>query len=62
MAERGEGETARAYFQRVEVARVKTALADLEALPPERAQPEDFVDLGEQAEFKLETMEGECSA
>ena len=62
VAQRAEGETARAYFQRVDLAQVKAALAGLEALPPEQATPQDFVDLGEQGEFKLETMEGECSA
>ncbi|HUL78357.1 MAG TPA: nitrite/sulfite reductase [Vicinamibacteria bacterium] len=62
VAQRAEGESARAYFQRVDLAHVKGALAGLEALPPEQATPHDFVDLGEQGEFKLETMEGECSA
>jgi sulfite reductase (NADPH) hemoprotein beta-component len=61
-AERINGETARTFFQRVDVARVKAALADLEALRPEDARPEDFVDLGEQGTFKVEAMEGECSA
>jgi hypothetical protein len=46
----------------VEVSRVKQTLADLERLAPEDAQPEDFVDLGEHAEFRPEVMEGECSA
>jgi sulfite reductase (NADPH) hemoprotein beta-component len=58
----GEGETAKAFFRRVELARVKQVLADLEALTPEDAAPADFVDLGEEAEFKVEAMEGECSA
>ena len=60
--ERGEGESARSWFGRVELARVKAALADLEALPPETAQPDDFVDLGDAGEFKVETQAGECSA
>jgi sulfite reductase (NADPH) hemoprotein beta-component len=51
-AEHVEGETARSYFQRVEVARLKAVLADLEALPPGEAKPEDFVDLGDQDEFR----------
>jgi len=61
-AERTNGETARIFFQRVDVARVKAALADLEGLRPEDAEPEDFVDLGDQGTFKVEAMEGECSA
>jgi len=61
-AERVEGETAPTFFRRVDVRRVKTLLADLEALTPEDAAPEDFVDLGEETEFKVETLEGECVA
>jgi sulfite reductase (NADPH) hemoprotein beta-component len=61
-AEHAQGETARAYFARVDVARVKALLADLEALAPGDAKPEDFVDLGEQGEFTVEVAEGECSA
>jgi sulfite reductase beta subunit-like hemoprotein len=61
-AERVEGETPPAFFRRVELARVKTLLADLEGLTPEGAAPEDFVDLGEETEFKVETQEGECMA
>lgn len=56
------GETARSFFQRVELARVKQVLADLEALSPQDAAPADFVDLGEEDEFEVEAMEGECSA
>ena len=41
---------------------MKALLADLEALAPGDAQPEDFVDLGDEGEFKVEAMEGECSA
>jgi hypothetical protein len=60
--ERAEGETASAFFRRVELARVKSLLADLEALTPEDATAADFIDLGEDAEFKVETQEGECMA
>jgi sulfite reductase (NADPH) hemoprotein beta-component len=56
------GEAAKEFFRRVELERVKEALRDLEALTAEDAAPEDFVDLGDAAEFKLEAMEGECSA
>ena len=61
-AERREDETAAAFFGRVPVERVKALLADLEALRPEDAVPADFVDLGEEGEYKVETMAGECSA
>ena len=61
-AERGKEETAAAFFGRVPVERVKALLADLEALRAEDAVPADFVDLGEEGEYKVETMAGECSA
>jgi hypothetical protein len=61
-AERTEGETAVAFFRRVDLERVKAALADLAALTPEEARAADYVDLGEESEFKMEVMEGECSA
>ena len=56
------GETAAAYFQRVDLDVVKTLLADLEKLLPGDAVPDDFVDLAETNEFVPEVMEGECSA
>ena len=61
MEERAPEEPARAFFQRVDLARVKLALGDLEALSPADARPEDFVDLGEDGEFKVEAMAGECA-
>jgi sulfite reductase beta subunit-like hemoprotein len=61
-AEREPGESAREFLARVEVARVKQALVDLEALTEADALPADYVDLGEDHEFQLEAMEGECSA
>lgn len=60
--ERVEGETALALFRRVDLSRVKALLADLEALTAEDALPADFVDLGEEMEFKVETQEGDCMA
>ncbi len=56
------GESATAFFGRIEVPRVKQALADLEHLDAASAAPEDFVDLAESHEFKPEVMDGECSA
>jgi sulfite reductase (NADPH) hemoprotein beta-component len=61
-AERRAEETAAAFFARVDVARVKAALADLEALGEDTARPEDFVDLGEDRDYQPETQEGECAA
>ena len=61
-AERRPAETAREFLRRIEIPRVKQLLADLEALAPETATAADFIDLGEDAEFKVETQEGECVA
>jgi sulfite reductase beta subunit-like hemoprotein len=62
IADRTEGESAEAYFARVDIATVKRALGALESLSLDEAQPPDFVDLGEDAEFRPEVMAGECSA
>ena len=56
------GESARAFFRRVELARVKALLADLEKLTAEDAVPTDYQDLGEDGAFEVATLEGECSA
>jgi len=56
------GEGAPAFFQRMTVDEAKLLLGDLERLTAETAGPEDFVDLDQQAEFKPEVMDGECSA
>jgi sulfite reductase beta subunit-like hemoprotein len=56
------GETAAAYFGRVELDVVKSTLADLERLQPGDAVPADFIDLGEAADFSPEVLDGECSA
>jgi sulfite reductase (NADPH) hemoprotein beta-component len=56
------GETATAFFRRVELSTAKEAIGDLDRLTPEDAVAADFVDLGEVAEFKVEAMDGECSA
>jgi sulfite reductase (NADPH) hemoprotein beta-component len=45
--ERGSGETAREFFRRLPVERVKALLSDLESLDSADAQPADFVDLGD---------------
>jgi sulfite reductase beta subunit-like hemoprotein len=59
--ERNPGESATAYFGRVELDVVKRTLADLERLQPGDALPADFIDLGEAGEFAPEVMEGECA-
>ena len=50
-----------AFFRRVEAAKVKALLLDLETMTPEDALPEDFIDLAEDREFVPEIMEGECA-
>ena len=60
--ERKPGESATAFFMRVEVDRVKQTLADLEKMTIADTIPEDFVDLAETSEFNPEIQEGECSA
>lgn len=60
-AERQDGETAQAFFNRVDLTKVKAMLADLEPLAPEDATPEDFIDLAEDHAFNPETSEGECA-
>jgi sulfite reductase (NADPH) hemoprotein beta-component len=60
--DRAAGESAPAFFARVEVSRVKETLADLERLTAADAVPEDYIDLAEAGEFAPEVMDGECSA
>ena len=60
--QRSDGESASAFFQRVELGVVKTALQGLDRLTPEDARPEDFIDLAEQTAFDPSVQEGECSA
>ena len=60
--ERRPGESATAFYGRIDLDVVRVALADLERLRLGDAVPLDFVDLGEASEFAPEVMEGECSA
>jgi sulfite reductase (NADPH) hemoprotein beta-component len=60
--ERQDGESAPAFFQRVDLAQVTNELDDLQRLTAADAVPLDFVDLAETAEFAPEVMDGECSA
>jgi sulfite reductase (NADPH) hemoprotein beta-component len=60
--ERAGDESAPAFFQRIELARVTRELEDLQRITEADAVPLDFVDLAETGEFTPEVMEGECSA
>jgi len=60
-ANRTSGETARAYFQRMEVPVAKQLLADLIELKEGETKPEDFIDLGSSVEFQVVDMDGECA-
>jgi sulfite reductase (NADPH) hemoprotein beta-component len=60
-AEKHDGETPLSFFRRLEVARVKTLLADLETLTAQSAGETDYVDLAETTAFRPETTDGECA-
>lgn len=60
-AEKADGETALSFFRRVETARVKALLSDLETLTAATATPEDYIDLSETTAFRPETTDGECA-
>ncbi len=60
-AERAGQETATEFFRRLESGRARAVLVDLEQMSPEDALPSDFVDLGEDAAYRMETKEGECA-
>jgi sulfite reductase (NADPH) hemoprotein beta-component len=59
--EKRDHETALEFFRRVEVARVKSLLADLETLTAATATPDDYIDLAETTAFRPETTDGECA-
>ncbi|MBI4485209.1 MAG: nitrite/sulfite reductase [Acidobacteria bacterium] len=60
--ERAPGESAPDFFARVDLETVRRSLWDLERLSTDRAEPADFVDLGEVSAFNPLVMDGECSA
>jgi sulfite reductase (NADPH) hemoprotein beta-component len=60
-AEHAPDQSAAAFFNGIDVVRVKQLLADLEPLTAETARPEDFIDLAETTQFTPETSEGECA-
>ena len=55
-------ETATGFFARVDLSQARAVLADLEPLGVEQAQPEDFIDPGDDRPFVPDVQEGECSA
>lgn len=61
-SDRAPGESAVAFFRRVDVATVKRSLSDLEQLTAEDLTPDDLIDLGESQEFRPDVQDGECSA
>ncbi|MGE0449803.1 MAG: nitrite/sulfite reductase [Vicinamibacterales bacterium] len=60
--EKGTGESAPEFFQRIELPRVTSELNDLQQLTADQASPDDFIDLAETGEYTPEVMDGECSA
>jgi sulfite reductase (NADPH) hemoprotein beta-component len=60
--QRRQGEGARSFFERLPLADAKRALADVAQLTPETLTGDDAIDLGETAEYGVQTMDGECAA
>ena len=62
-SEGAPGETAASYFRRIGAERQKALLADFELLTAEDAEPEDFVDPGQEgdAAFVVDVKTGECA-
>ncbi|MPY89683.1 MAG: nitrite/sulfite reductase [Luteitalea sp.] len=56
------GESAAQFYRRIDFAVIKKTLADLEPLAADQAEPQDFIDLGEDTEYKQVVLDGECSA
>jgi sulfite reductase (ferredoxin) len=61
-AERQADEDLAAFMRRADVARLKAALSDLEAISEDTAEASDFIDLAEDKAFTPEVLDGECSA
>ncbi|HEY2745839.1 MAG TPA: nitrite/sulfite reductase, partial [Polyangia bacterium] len=59
--ERSDGEAPLAYFRRVEPDVVKRAVADLAVFDAATAKPEDWLDHGDEAPFKVAIGQGECA-
>lgn len=59
--ERLADESPDAFFERLDTARAKAVLKDLEALGADEATPDDFVDLSEAQAFVPDVQDGECA-
>ncbi|MBI1951418.1 MAG: nitrite/sulfite reductase [Acidobacteria bacterium] len=59
--ERAPDETALAFFKRVDLERVSTALSDLTTFSEKDLQEDDYKDLGSDRPFTVEVGEGECA-
>lgn len=59
--ERVADETPDAFFKRLDSARAKAVLKDLETLDASDAMPDDFIDLGEAQAFVPDVQDGECA-
>jgi sulfite reductase beta subunit-like hemoprotein len=59
--ERAPDESALAFFRRVDLARVDTALADLTTFSESDLLEDDYKDLGSDQPFEVEVGEGECA-
>jgi sulfite reductase (NADPH) hemoprotein beta-component len=57
-----DGESAAQYFRRLEPAALDALLKDLCEMTAADARPEDYVDIGEDHAYRVETQEGECAA
>ena len=57
-----EGESALAFFRRVDPQALKTAVADLSTIDEKTASPEDYLDNGDDKPFVVAIGEGECAA
>ena len=60
--EKQADEKPEAFFRRVDAAKVKALLVDLETMTAADAVPLDFIDLAEDREFVPEIMDGECAS
>jgi sulfite reductase (NADPH) hemoprotein beta-component len=60
--EKKPDETPLSFFSRIEPAKVTARIKDLTELDEKTAKPDDFMDLGENKEFEIVEMEGECAA
>jgi sulfite reductase beta subunit-like hemoprotein len=60
--QKGDGESALAFFRRVEERAVKEHLAALTEFDPGTARPEEWLDHGDEKPFVVAIGQGECAA